>query len=108
MGPALETLPALVKEKAGPFDLVFIDADKSNLREYVQWAMKLSRPGTMIVVDNVIRDGEVVNADSTDPSVIGVRRMYEYLAGETRIAATALQTVGSKGYDGFALLMLKN
>ncbi len=108
LGPALETLPALVKEKAGPFDLVFIDADKSNLREYVQWAMKLSRPGTMIVVDNVIRDGEVVNADSTDPSVIGVRRMYEYLAGETRIAATALQTVGSKGYDGFALLMLKN
>lgn len=108
VGQALDTLPALVREKAGPFDLVFIDADKANLCEYVQWAMKLSRPGTMIVVDNVIRDGAVIDADSTDPSVVGVRRMNAYLAGEVRIAATVLQTVGAKGYDGFALLMLKN
>jgi predicted O-methyltransferase YrrM len=108
VGPALETLPALVREKAGPFDLVFIDADKANLCEYVQWSMKLSRPGTMIVVDNVIRDGAVIDALSTDPSVQGVRRMNEYVASETRIAATALQTVGVKGYDGFALLLLKN
>lgn len=107
LGPALETLPALVREKAGPFDLIFIDADKPSLREYVEWALKLSRPGTMIVVDNVIRDGMVIDPDSADPSVQGVRRMNEYLATEIRITATALQTVGAKGYDGFALLLVR-
>ena len=106
-GPALETLPKLVAERAGPFDLMFIDADKPSLPDYFTWSLKLSRPGTVIVVDNVIRDGEVADAASADPSVQGVRRMNALIAAEHRVSATAIQTVGSKGYDGFAFVFVE-
>lgn len=106
VGPALETLPKLVAEGQGPFDLIFIDADKQNNTEYFQWSLQLSRPGTLIIADNVVRDGAVVDETSTDPSVIGVRRFVEAVANEPRVSATAIQTVGSKGYDGFALLLV--
>jgi predicted O-methyltransferase YrrM len=97
----------LVAENAGPFDLVFIDADKPNMPEYFQWALRLSRPGTVIIADNVIRDGEVADAGSADPSVQGVRRMNALIAAEPRVSATAIQTVGSKGYDGFAFVRVE-
>ncbi len=99
VGPALETLPLL----EGPFDLTFIDADKPNNPAYLEWTLRLSRPGSVIIGDNVIRDGEVINADSDDPRVVGVRRFLDLLAAEPRVSATAIQTVGGKGYDGFAL-----
>lgn len=107
LGPALETLPTLVNEGAGPFDLVFVDADKPSLPEYFSWSLRLSRPGTMIVVDNVVRDGEVADAASADPSVQGVRRMNALIAAEPRVSATAIQTVGSKGYDGLAFVLVE-
>jgi predicted O-methyltransferase YrrM len=106
VGPALETLPKLVAEGAGPFDLVFIDADKPSLPDYFTWSLRLSRPGTVLVVDNVVRDGEVAEAGSADPSVQGVRRMNALIASEPRVSATAIQTVGSKGYDGFAFVLV--
>lgn len=106
VGPALQTLPSL-KEEGHFFDLVFIDADKENNVQYVEWALKLSHPGTLIVVDNVIRDGDVVNARSDSPMTIGVRKMNEYVANEPRLAATALQTVGSKGYDGMSFMLVR-
>jgi predicted O-methyltransferase YrrM len=99
VGQALDTLPRL----EGPFDLTFIDADKQNNAEYFRWALKLSRPGSLIVVDNVVREGAVVDADSRNAAVLGVRRLYELMAKEPRVAATAIQTVGVKGYDGFAI-----
>ncbi|MER8066785.1 O-methyltransferase [Streptomyces sp. NPDC094034] len=102
-GPALETLPVLAAEDAGPFDLVFIDADKRNNPHYVEWALKLTRPGSVIIIDNVARNGAVTDADSTDVSVQGTRRAIELMAEHPRLSATAVQTVGSKGYDGFAL-----
>ncbi|PVE06420.1 O-methyltransferase [Streptomyces scopuliridis] len=102
-GAALETLPVLAAEDAGPFDLVFIDADKQNNPHYVEWALKLTRPGSVIIVDNVVRNGAVTDADSTDASVQGTRRVIELMAEHPRLSATAVQTVGSKGYDGFAL-----
>ena len=102
VGPALETLPTL----AGPFDLVFIDADKPSNADYFAWAVKLSRPGTAIVVDNVVRDGAVIDAGSADPAVAGVRRLNALIASEPRVSATAIQTVGSKGYDGFILALV--
>ncbi|MGW6602466.1 O-methyltransferase [Streptomyces sp. NPDC055036] len=102
-GPALETLPVLAAEDAGPFDLVFIDADKANNPHYVEWALKLTRPGSVIIVDNVVRNGAVADPDSTDASVQGTRRAIELMAEHPRLSATAVQTVGSKGYDGFAL-----
>ncbi|MFC4609934.1 O-methyltransferase [Streptomyces maoxianensis] len=103
-GAALQTLPKLATEPgAGTFDLVFIDADKQNNPSYVEWALKLSRPGSVIIVDNAIRGGTVVDADSTDPAIVGTRQMYELLAREPRLDATAVQTVGAKGYDGFLL-----
>jgi predicted O-methyltransferase YrrM len=101
-GPALDTLPTL----SGPFDLVFIDADKRSNAEYLAWALRLSRPGTLIVADNVIRDGAVVDAGSDDPSVAGVRAFFAAVAAEPRLRATAIQTVGAKGYDGFALALV--
>jgi predicted O-methyltransferase YrrM len=107
VGPALDMLPKLVAEGAGPFDLVFIDADKPSLPDYFQWSLRLSRPGTVLVVDNVVRDGEVADAGSADPSVQGVRRMNALIAAEPRVSATALQTVGSKGYDGFAFVLVE-
>jgi len=106
VGPALETLPLVAADGLGPFDLIFIDADKSGNPEYLRWALELSRPGSLIVADNVVRGGAVLDASSSDPSVQGVRRFYELLAGEPRVSATAIQTVGSKGYDGFALALV--
>ncbi|MBU6299702.1 MAG: O-methyltransferase [Alphaproteobacteria bacterium] len=101
-GRALDTLPTL----AGHFDFFFIDADKMSNAEYFRWALKLSRRGSMIVVDNVVRDGEVANADSADPGVIGSRRVIEAMAAEPRVSATGLQTVGVKGYDGWAIALV--
>ncbi|KIF70083.1 methyltransferase [Streptomyces sp. AcH 505] len=103
-GQALESLPVLVEEGAGPFDFVFIDADKPNNPGYLEWALKLTRPGSVIVCDNVVRGGAVADpAGDGDPKVIGTRRMIELMSEEPRLSATAIQTVGSKGYDGFAL-----
>jgi predicted O-methyltransferase YrrM len=106
LGKAIDTLAQLAAEKRGPFDLIFIDADKPSTPEYFTWALKLARPGSIIIVDNVVRDGEVINAASTDRSVQGVRRFNELLAAEPRVSATAIQTVGSKGYDGFAIALV--
>jgi predicted O-methyltransferase YrrM len=106
VGPALDTLPALAAEGAGPFDLVFIDADKRSNPEYLRWALHLSRPGTLIVADNVVRGGAVADAASDDPSVVGVRRFLDLVAAEPRLIATAIQTVGEKGHDGFALALV--
>ncbi|WP_406001158.1 O-methyltransferase [Streptomyces sp. NBC_00829] len=103
-GAALTTLPKLVAEPgAGPFDLVFIDADKENNPRYVEWALKLTRPGSVIVVDNAVRGGAVADAQTTDPAIVGTREMYELVAREPRLDATAVQTVGTKGHDGFLL-----
>lgn len=103
VGQALATLP-LVKD--GPFDLTFIDADKQNNAEYFTWALKLSRQGSLIVVDNVVREGAVIDARSRDAAVLGVRRLNDLIAAERRVAATAIQTVGAKGYDGFAVALV--
>jgi predicted O-methyltransferase YrrM len=103
MGQAVDSLAKLAAERRGPFDLIFIDADKEHNTEYFQWGLKLSRPGSLIIVDNVVRDGKVVDASSSDQSVQGVRRCNEAMAAEKRVVVTALQTVGSKGYDGFAI-----
>jgi predicted O-methyltransferase YrrM len=102
VGPALATLPQL----EGPFDLSFIDADKQNNAEYFRWALRLSRPGSVIVVDNVVREGAVVDARSRDVAVLGVRKLNELIAAEPRVAATAIQTVGVKGCDGFAVALV--
>jgi predicted O-methyltransferase YrrM len=106
VGAAADTLPVLEAEGAGPFDLVFIDADKPNNTVYLDWAVKLSRPGTVIVLDNVVRDGAVADVASTDANVLGSRAAFDLFAGHPRLDATALQTVGSKGYDGFALAIV--
>ncbi len=103
LGKALDTLPQLAAEAHEPFDFVFIDADKPNNAAYFDWALQLSRPGSVIVVDNVVQGGDVVDANSEDRSVQGVRRFNERLAAEPRVLATAIQTVGAKGYDGFAM-----
>jgi predicted O-methyltransferase YrrM len=107
VGKALELLPAVAAASLDPFDLAFIDADKTNTVPYFDWALKLSRPGTVIVVDNVVRKGAVADPQSTDKDVQGMRRFYERVAGEPRVIATAIQTVGSKGYDGFAIAIVK-
>lgn len=106
LGRAVETLPQLAAEGRGPFDLIFIDADKANYPAYFAWALKLSRRGSLIVVDNIVRSGTVVDATNTDPAVQGVRRLNELLAAEPRVSATAIQTVGSKGHDGFAIALV--
>ncbi|WP_392967964.1 O-methyltransferase [Streptomyces sp. LN245] len=103
VGPALETLPKLADENPEPFDLVFIDADKVNNPHYIEWAVRLTRPGSVIVLDNVVRGGAVIDASSTDPSVLGTRAALELIASHPKLNGTALQTVGIKGYDGFAL-----
>jgi predicted O-methyltransferase YrrM len=105
-GRAQDTLPELAAEGVGPFDLVFIDADKPGNPDYFKWALRLTKPGSVIVIDNVVRDGEVVDAKSTDPAVRAVRKLNELLAAEPRVTATELQTVGSKGYDGFAIALV--
>ena len=104
VGAALDTLPQLEAEGRGPFDLIFIDADKVNTPSYFRWALTLSRPGSLIVVDNVVRDGAVADASSTDQAVQGMRQFFELVRSEPRVEATAVQTVGIKGYDGLALL----
>lgn len=106
LGRALDTLPQLAREGAGPFDFIFIDADKVNIPEYFDWSLKLARPGSVIVVDNVVRRGNVIDAASTDANVQGVRRFNEQLAKTERVSATTIQTVGSKGYDGFTLALV--
>ena len=106
IGAALDSLAALATENPAPFDLIFIDADKPNNPNYLAWALKFSRPGTVIIGDNVIRDGAILNPDDPDPRVQGTRDFLSLLATETRVNATALQTVGSKGYDGFAIAIV--
>jgi predicted O-methyltransferase YrrM len=104
VGPALETLPRLAQEQPEPFDLVFIDADKRRTPDYCEWALKLTRAGSLIIADNVIRDGAIADPDSPDPGGLGARRLHELLAQEPRVSATTIQTVGLKGYDGFTLI----
>ena len=104
VGAALDTLPSL----AGPFDLVFIDADKENNANYVEWALRLTRPGAMILVDNVVRNGSIVDPARTDPTTQGSRAVLELLGSHPRLDATALQTVGSKGWDGLALALVRD
>jgi predicted O-methyltransferase YrrM len=106
IGAALDTLPALVDAGRGPFDLIFIDAHKPEYAEYLTWALALSRPGTLIVADNIVRAGAVADEASQDANVQGVRRFNARLAAEPRVTATVVQTVGSKGYDGFALAIV--
>ena len=106
VGPAQDTLPKLQAAGDGPFDLIFIDADKPGYPDYLPWSVRLSRPGSMIIADNVVRDGAVADSASTDVNVQGVRRFIEMLAAEPRVSATAIQTVGSKGYDGFTLALV--
>jgi len=106
VGKALDTLPKLEAERIGPFDLIFIDADKKNNPEYFQWALRLSRRGSVIVIDNVVRKGAVIDAASADEDVQATRRFMQMLAAEPRVTATAIQTVGSKGYDGFAIALV--
>jgi predicted O-methyltransferase YrrM len=108
LGPALESLSQLHAEGAPPFDFIFIDADKQNIPGYLEWSLRLSRPGTVIVTDNVIRDGAVINPDDPDPRVQGVRHFFEMIAADPRLDATTLQTVGSKGYDGLTLAVVKS
>ena len=104
VGPALETLPVLDAEGAGPFDLTFIDADKPGTADYFGWAVRLSRPGALIVVDNVVRGGAVADDATDDPNALGIRRFVAAAAAEPRVSATVLQTVGAKGHDGFAVV----
>ena len=107
VGRALDTLVALGDEAAAPFDFTFIDADKVSTPEYLDWAIRLSRPGAMVVIDNVVRNGAVLLGSSKDSSVQGVRRAMAMLGSDPRVEATAIQTVGNKGYDGFALALVK-
>jgi predicted O-methyltransferase YrrM len=106
VGRALETLPQIVAEDGGAFDLIFIDADKQSIPEYFKFARKLSRQGSLIIVDNVVRDGRIIDAASHDPDIQGIRRFNEMLAAEPGICATAIQTVGAKGHDGFAIVLV--
>lgn len=106
LGPALETLPRLAQENAAPFDFIFIDADKENYVPYFEWALRLSRVGTVIVADNVVRKGEVIDAESEDSRVQGARRFNEVVSTSSGISATIIQTVGSKGYDGFLFALV--
>jgi predicted O-methyltransferase YrrM len=108
IGPAIETLPQLVTEGQGPFDFIFIDADKAGYPAYLPWTLELSAPGTVIVADNLVRGGAVLDPPSEDAGSIGSRRFTELLGAEPRVEATLIQTVGSKGYDGFALALVKN
>ncbi len=106
VGRAIDTLPQLAAERRGPFDLVFIDADKAGNPDYFGWALRLTRRGSVILVDNVVRDGGVVDASSTDPDVVATRRVLEMMAAEPRVSATAIQTVGTKGWDGLAIAVV--
>ncbi|HEX6927346.1 MAG TPA: O-methyltransferase [Longimicrobiaceae bacterium] len=103
VGRALDSLATIAEEGLAPFDLIFIDADKSSNPEYLEWALKLSRPGSLIIVDNVVRSGAIIDARSEDPAIQATRRLHERLGEDPRLEATVIQTVGMKGYDGFAL-----
>jgi caffeoyl-CoA O-methyltransferase len=107
LGKAIDLLPRLVNEKAGPFDMIFIDADKPPYTEYFEWALKLSRPGTLIIADNVIRDGKVLDPNHPDPMVQGAQRFNKTLAASEKVTATILQTIGIKEYDGMAIAIVK-
>jgi predicted O-methyltransferase YrrM len=104
LGKALESLARIEAEKLPPFDFIFIDADKAGLPDYFAFALKLARQGTLIIADNVVREGRVIDGNNEDPNIKGVRHMNELIAAEPRVSATAVQTVGVKGYDGFALI----
>ena len=106
VGSAADSMQKLLAEGRGPFDLIFIDADKPSYAEYLQWSLKLSRPGTLILADNVVRKGAVADPASTDENVQGIRRFNEALAAEKRVTTSVIQTVGSKGYDGLALILV--
>lgn len=106
VGAAIEALPKIAEENKDPFDFIFIDADKPSIPDYFTWSLRLSRTGTVIVVDNVVREGAVIEEASEDAAVRGVRRLNEMLAAEPRVSATILQTVGTKGYDGFAVVLV--
>jgi len=106
VGAALDSLPKIALENRGPFDLIFVDADKRNNPSYLTWALKLSRPGSVIVIDNVVRQGAIVDPSLGDPTLEGVKRMNEMIAAEPRLDATAIQTVGIKGYDGFIIAVV--
>ncbi|UKK98797.1 O-methyltransferase [Brevibacillus brevis] len=106
VGLALDSLIQLHKENQGPFDFIFIDADKKGNPDYFQWALKLSRKGTVIITDNVVRSGQVVDETSTDPNIVGVRQFTDLVAEEQSVSGTVVQTVGSKGYDGFAIMLV--
>jgi len=106
IGKALETLPQIAAEGRGPFDLIFVDANRSNLPEYFDWSLKLARRGSVIVVDNVVREGAVLNVESAEADIQGIRRFAEMAAAEKRVSSTVIQTVGSKNYDGFAILLV--
>ncbi|AXC10935.1 O-methyltransferase [Acidisarcina polymorpha] len=107
LGPALDSLAVLAREKQAPFDFIFLDADKPNNPNYLDWAVHFSRPGTIIVGDNVVRDGAIIDPNDQDPSVQGSRKLLDKIGADPRLDATALQTVGSKGYDGFVLALVK-
>lgn len=107
VGPALEALPALAEEGVGPFDLVFIDADKVNTPNYFAWALERTRPGGLIVADNVVRGGTLADASAEDPATQAQRHLHEMVAAEPRVSATTIQTVGGKGFDGFLLALVE-
>jgi predicted O-methyltransferase YrrM len=107
LGDARASIQQLVEEATGPFDLIFIDADKQSIPHYFEWSLKLSRKGTVIIVDNVVREGALIDAKSSEPNVLGVRKLHEMLANDSRVSATTMQTVGSKGYDGFTMALVK-
>jgi predicted O-methyltransferase YrrM len=106
LGKGLDLLPAIEAEGVGPFDFVFLDADKPSTPEYFRWALKLSRPGTLIIADNVVRKGALADPASNDPNVVAMRRLHAMVSSEPRVSATTIQTVGSKGYDGFTLAVV--
>jgi len=108
VGAALDTLPKMVDDGEGPFDLIFIDADKANIPEYFEWSVTLSKPGTVIVVDNVVRNGALLDESGEKPDVVGVRRLHEVLSTDARVSATTIQTVGAKGYDGFTMAIVNS
>lgn len=108
MGRAQETLPRLLTEHRGPFDFIFIDADKTGYTDYFSWSLKLAHRGTLIVADNVVRKGGVADPENTDANVKGVQRFHEAVAAEHRVIATTMQTVGAKGYDGFTIIYVNS
>jgi predicted O-methyltransferase YrrM len=106
VGKALDSLPVIESEGGGPFDLIFIDADKVNNPDYFEWALKLSRPGSIIIVDNVVREGGLADSRSEDPAILASRSVVELMGNDPRVEATVMQTVGTKGYDGFAIALV--